>query len=593
MGFDKASVAVAETNEIASEADSSDPPASTEDREHATDQRSPVPSDVRSDVSGESALSGSTGRSRTELSLAQVGTLTSSAKQQAVDDKTITATIELLRGGCIPGDSVSVRVSVQHIKRIKSMTGVIVTLYRQGKVDVAPPENMFADTISQEDLRRVEKEEVYPRSRTGLGGLSLSSSGSTSIFRKDLDQNISPLIIDPATLKTSVTVPVKMPDDSFPTMKGVPGDMISFRYLVEVVVDLGGRLANQFQGGQGSRFGSLNHGTWDAGSNTYNTRRGTNMADTTQLRREKGVISVSMETVVGTVDTSRSRARMVVSPSQRRRFTESDEDESIRPDLSYMDEIPNDPYPTSNGQTPQGYFPSHTNGSHALHHSYTSQPYTPLVVPSSSSQPPQLSPASRTLQLSNNSHFDSPRPDYSSANHFRGAAPEYIPPPEIPDQARLSEKERVRQAETQLLPSQPPAGPSTPPNDDDIYDAEETPHPRPSQVESPDDNAGEGPSAPTQDDLSAPREPPTNPLEDKQELERQRLMNEASAPLEFPEDSEQRNGGPSTRASAPELEPSAPDMDAVEGFSDLGPRAGPSGSAAHGEDREQLPAYQR
>ena len=595
MGLDKASFVAAETNEIGSEADSSDPPASTEERDQATDQRSPIPSDMRSEISGESGLSGSTGRSRTELSLAQAGTRTQSAKQQAVDDKTITATIELLRGGCLAGEVVSVRVTVQHIKRVKSMTGVIVTLFRQGKVDVAPPESMFADTLSQEDLRRLEKEEIYPRSRTGLGGLSISSSGSTSIFRKDLDQNIMPLIIDPATLQASVTIPVKMPEDSFPTIKGVPGDMISFKYLVEVVVDLGGRLANQFHGGQASRFGSFSHGTWDASSNSYGPRRGTNMADTTQLRREKGVISVSMETVVGTVNTSRSRKQIVVSPSpQTHRSPESDEDEGIRPDLSYMDEVPYEPYPLSNGQiSSHGYFPPQPNGSQGLPQPPIPQPYPPPPMSSKQPQPTHSSPAVQPLRNSQHSPFsEPPRPDYSTVDHFREAAPEYIPPPEIPDETRFTEKERVRQAETRLLPSQPPAGPSSPQNDDDIYDAEETPQPQYTQPESP-ENAREGPSAPTEDDISSAAQVSTNPLEDKQELERHRLMNEASAPPEFPEDSDQRNSGPSNQPSAPDLEPSAPVLDDDEDFSNYGPRAASSRSATHGENNEQLPAYRR
>lgn len=592
MGLEKSHTNMTETTDIGSEADSGETPAATDERDHVTDQRSPIQSDMRSEVSGESGMSASTGMSRTELSLSQVGTLTQSAKQQAVDDKTITATIELLKGGCLPGDSVSVRVTVQHIKRVKSMTGVIVTLFRQGKVDVAPPASMFTDTMSDEDLRRVEKEELYPRSRTGLGGLTLSSSGSTSIFRKDLDQNITPLIIDPVTLQTSVTVSVKMPDDSFPTIKGVPGDMISFKYLVEVVVDLGGRLASQFQGGQGSRFGSFGHGSFEASSNSYGPRRGVNMADTSQLRREKGVISVSMETVVGTVDSSRGRQRLRISPSSRGyRVTESDDDEGIRPDLGYMEEVPYEPYSATNGQaSPNGYFPPQINGYQHLPTPHGPQPYPPQPLTSPTSHPIQ---SFRLSQAPGSPQSGSGRPDYSNLNNFtHEAVPEYIPPPQLPDQSRLTEKERVRQAETQLLPSQPPAGPSSAGNDDDIYDAEDVPPSAPVEAGSSNDNAWEGPSAPTQEEISAAAATAVNPLEDKQELERRRLMNEASAPPEVPEDLEP-NGGPSTRNNVPEAEPSAPVLDDLDDFPGYGSGAGPSGSANHNGNTEQLPAYQR
>ncbi|KAF7542972.1 hypothetical protein G7046_g10083 [Stylonectria norvegica] len=557
MVLEKAVIAAPETNELGSEADSVDPSALTalteDPHNHTiTNQRSPIQSDMRSDVSGESGLSASTGVSRAELALSQVGTLTASAKQQAVDDRTITATIELLKGGCLPGDTVSVRVTVQHIKRFKSMTGVIVTLFRQGKIDTSPPASMFEENASKEDLRRADKEDVYPRSRTGLGGLSLSSSSSTSVFRKDLDQNLVPLIVDPVTLQTSVTVSVKMPDDSFPTIKGVPGEMISFKYQVEVVVDLGGRLANQFQGVQTPRFGSFGQGSTETSSNTYSPRRGANMADTTLLRHEKGVISVSMETVVGTVDSSRGRKRSTASPSSRRfRITESDDEEAIRPEMGYREEIPYEPYQT-NGQ-------------------FSSNPYQ-TTQQAGNRYPPAAHLPQPYIASQNPHHWQPSQPgvvDYAQANSLpNGATPEYIPPPQIPNQNELSDKERVRQAETMLLPSQPAAaGPSSSGNDNDIdadadagdniYDAEDTPRvPSINAGSSPQDDVGEGPSAPTQDELFPlavpPAEPPAEQDEDKQELERRRLLNEASAPPEFPEDMERRNGGPSTREMPPD-----------------------------------------
>ncbi|KAJ3501145.1 hypothetical protein NM208_g16994 [Fusarium decemcellulare] len=391
MMLDKSTVAPSEVNEISSEPDPAETPTE-ETRDHAADSRSPQ-SDIRSEVSGESGVSGSTSMSRPDLTLSQVGTLTS-AKQQAVDKKTITATIELLKGGCLPGDAVSVRVTVQHIKRVKSMTGVIVTLYRQGKIDSNPSPALFNESLSREDLARMDKDEVFPRSRTGLGGLTLSSSSSTSMFRKDLDQNIAPLIIDPSTMQTSVTVPVKLPDDSFPTIKGVPGEMISFKYLVEVVVDLGGRLASQMQTGPASRFGSFGHATSD--NYTYGPRRGANIADTSQLRHEKGVISVSMETVVGTVDTSRGRKRSRPSPPSREiRIPESDEEEALGQDMSYANEVPSEPYRVNGQLSPGGYFSPQSNGTRHPPPpipSHPPQPYSQVVT----LQPPsQLPPPSR------------------------------------------------------------------------------------------------------------------------------------------------------------------------------------------------------
>jgi hypothetical protein len=583
MVIDKSSTAHSEINELNTGHELTETP--TEDyREHTTDPRSPIQSDLRSEVSGESGVSNSTSLSRPEATLSQVGTLTS-AKQQAVDKKTITATIELLKGGCLPGDAISVRVTVQHTKRVKSMTGVIVTLLRQGKIDSNPPSAFFDESMSQEDIARIDKEDVFPRSRTGLGGLSLTSSSSTSIFRKDLDQNIAPLIIDPNTMQTSVTVTVKLPDDSFPTIKGVPGEMISFKYLVEVVVDLGGRLSTQMQTGP-ARFGPYGHGSAD--NNTYGPRRGANIADTSQMRHEKGVIAVSMETVVGTSDSSRGRKKSRASPTSRSvQILESDEEEVIGQEPNYGEGAALEHYPSNGPLSPAGYFSHHANGSRL--------PPIPSHPPQPYSQVPPLQASSHSRGFSG-----------SNTNGFgpSHAAPSYIPPPEIPNQNNLSEKERIRQAETRLLPSQPPgAGPSTSPNqdDEDIYDAEDTPR-------VPDLNAGfdlsapsapsapeAGPSAPTEDDVESAAVPPPGVVEDKQELERRRLLNEASAPPDVPEDMQRRRiDGPSREmdTEAEASAPSAPLVDDYDEFPGYGSGAGPSDSSRHG-DGEQLPAYQR
>ncbi|RAL63135.1 hypothetical protein DID88_004217 [Monilinia fructigena] len=85
------------------------------------------------------------------------------------------------------------------------------------------------------EAERLKHEEYYPKSKTGLGGLSLSSAGSTSVFRKDLSQTFAPLIVDPTTLTAQVTASVRVPEDCFPTICGVPGQMVNFKYQVEVI----------------------------------------------------------------------------------------------------------------------------------------------------------------------------------------------------------------------------------------------------------------------------------------------------------------------------------------------------------------------
>ncbi|KJZ73527.1 hypothetical protein HIM_07083 [Hirsutella minnesotensis 3608] len=571
--LDKSSTTYSDINDVASEPDSIDRSVVTDDsgRDTQPDHRSHILSDVRSEVSGES---GRSGVSRVEFApLPQPSTsMTSAAKQQFVDDRTITATIELLRGGCLPGDTVSVRVTVQHIKRVKSMTGVIVTFYRQGKIDTSPQASRFAVT-SKEEAAKLEKEEIFPRSRTNLGGLSLSSTSSTSIFRKDLDQNAAPLIIDPATLQASVTIPVRVPDDAFPTIKGVPGDMISFKYQVEVVVDLGGRLASQLHGGQSSsRFGPYGSTGIDQGSSSYAPRRSANIADTTQLRREKGVISVSMETVVGTIDSSRTRKSTRRSPESRTvRIQDSgDEDEGdiIRPEATSCNGAS-----TSNAHAPEqaqnASFPPHPND-----YQFNPPPGEPPA--------PFRHPSPR--------HHGASRIDARAPSDYRHeAAPSYMPSPQVVHPGSMTEKERIRDAETRLLPSRPPAAGPSGTGDDDIYDAEDTPRLPPLSPSAPfDESLGNGPSAPTEEQLTAGR-----PVDDKQELERVRLMNEASAPPEFPRDLDGVGEG-SSRQQRHDDEPSAPVLDVEDNdHGDAIEQAGPSANMGGREHVEQLPAYER
>lgn len=558
-----------------------------EDQEHEPachNSRSPVQSDGRS-VSGESVVSGSTGRSRGgDMTYPLTTSASIGAKRTpAVKERTITATVELLKGGCLPGDMVPIKISVQHIRRMKSMHGVIVTLYRLGRIDSSPP--LLARELPVEEARRLEKEEYYPKSKTGLGGLSLSAAGTCSVFRKDLSQAFAPLILDPDSLSASLTASVRVPEDVFPTIQGVPYEMVSFKYQVEVIVDLGGKLANQIQTG-GPRMGAtggplgMTGSSYDGGAPAL-TSWGTSIIDTDRLRRLKGVICVVFEVIVGTTDSSRARGKGPMMPS---------------PSIYTVPVRDTDVY--EGGRHENYYWPTSADDSGYVPDDYP-QDYTPSPVPETP-QPYE--------------YWDTP-PRQSSA-----AAPRYIPPPDIPDEATLNEKDRIRRAEQRLLPSQPQnpplAGPSDAllPSTENIYDADDTlPTRVPPHSSTPHLANGpappEAPSAPTLEDLSPE---PTSPTEDKQERERRRLLGEASAPPEFPDDYDHAGSGcaspgagappppppplPLPLPSAPGFEPSAPVLDEDEGAYGLhhvyGAVAGPS-SQGPTAPAEELPRYER
>lgn len=524
--------------------------------------------DGRSERSADSSRSVSTGLSRYDGIAASVNTgITSPAKQQVVDNKTITASIEILKSGYLAGDTVTVKISIQHIKQVKSMSGIIVTLYRQCRIDSSPPAAAFTSR-GKRDI-----DEAYPRSRTSMAGMNLSSTSSRSVFRKDLDQNTAPLIIDPNTLHTTMKLSLKIPDDCFPTMKSVPGGMITFKYMVEVLLDLGGRLSSQvMQVAQpAGRLGQQN-GALDPSINAYGARMPSAILDTSAVRPQKGVISVSMETIVGTVDMGRAR-KPPTDPNRRIiKLADGEEVEVISPNANNL--VPAGSY--ANASSPAG----HNN--QQRHHS----PPPPLRVPE---EAPAPGPS---------------RPDYPQINgyrHIQEAAPAYIPPPQVQDQQSMTEKERVRQAETRLLPSQPPgaaasgSGSGSAPDEEDIYESQDTPRPpyaAPTFSHIGEDHAG--PSAPTEEDVTST----TYPTEDKQELERRRLIGEASAPPEVPDDIEPSSGAGSSSNMTPDAEPSAPHFEDEDGYGHGDDSAGPSGhngyrNGSGSSAQEQLPAYQR
>jgi arrestin-related trafficking adapter 9 len=537
------------TNDITRTTNSPIPDESASQRpssDHATLSSSLVNSDVHSETSGESVVSSSS----TGLSFRLVS-VPPSAKtvldnqgvfgNDSIKNKTITTTIELLKAGCLPGDSVPLRVSIQHTKYIRSVRGIIITLYRLSRIDSAPPLSMFTD-VKGKAAQKLKHEDYYPKSKTGLGGLSLTSAGSSSVFRKDLSQTIAPIIIDPLTLSTVVTASIRVPEDVFPTITGVPGEMISFRYHIEVVIDLGGRLGGQSKHiprlgivNIPSNFMSSGHqmNIPDGGANAgLLAAWGTSIIDTDPIRREKSVVACLFEIIVGTTDSARLRGRgNTVSGAQNNPSTkEIPQSPAVSRDLAYEHEAS------------QNHFDEQTN------------------MDTEASRPEEEEYSHEEYELNHD-------PQQSLY-----APPAFVPMPEISSEEGLTEKERIRLAEERLLPSQPPQDdgplsshiivPSAPEDlEGDLYGLDDEPVCASSadvELDSesrnfqsvPDSTAA--PSARDEEDLTP--HATINRSEDKLELERQRLMAEASSPSDFPNDNENAGEG----SSGVQYEPTAP-----------------------------------
>lgn len=453
---------------------------------------------------------------------------------------TSSVTIEVLTSGCLPGNSVPIRLSVNLAKAVKSLQGIIVTLYRECHVDLHPaiPLGLW------QQGKRQEYEDYYPKSHTGLGGLSLSSGGSSRVFRQDINQTFTPLILDPRTFTAHVKTSVQVPEGVFPTISSVPGAMIDFKYYIETVIDLRGRSAGQER--FLPRLSMVNavpsFGTGDPNSTPAEGYDGVKMPfasgfcflDTSQIRREKGVVTHVAEIIVGTWDSERSRGKQA--------------DGFHKQDFAISGVFDNGKEPNRRVIEPdcdlesQGAYENSADVSGGHHEVSAPGPSTPTGT--------------------------NPWPPYVA------------PPPDVEE--NLDEKIRLRRAEQFLLPSAPPGNngstSSLPPQVVPAVDAMDDTR-LDEGLEQPGASAPayEGPSAPALETILA--YPPTSfnasessqqahinfpngHSEDKQELERRRLQEQASSPNQV---SDAYRLAHSFEASAPTLNEDGEDISATQG----------------------------
>ncbi|KAL9638394.1 MAG: hypothetical protein Q9204_001525 [Flavoplaca sp. TL-2023a] len=411
-----------------------------------------------------------------------------------------TATVKILQAGCLPGDVISVKVSISHGKHFKNPQGIILTLYRECHIDLHPAIPLG----SWQDGKKQQFEDYYSKSRTGLGGLSLSSAGSSRIFRQDINQTTTALYVDRQTLAADVKASVPVPEGVFPTISSVPGAMIDFKYYVETIIDLREKSAIQERilprlsmvnpvtsfGPVESKFG-LEEG-YDISKPCLNS--GLSFFETSQLRRDKGVLTHVSEIIMGTMD------------SHRRRSKKADQNGY---DHHRLGKIYRGRNSVTSSDVHDGW-----------HDSGRSHPRTENVGQSSDRHPEN----SQTVAFA-------PAHDIS--------------PPEVEDQ--VDEKTRLRRAQELLLPSAPPqesgvgstwhesiGQPTAPlPFDEDNLPDFDPPGPSAPAYNHSTSTFGENAIAPG---LQSPEENRGRDgfglaaTEDKQELERQHLEAQVSSP---------------------------------------------------------------
>ncbi|RMZ90867.1 hypothetical protein DV736_g1909, partial [Chaetothyriales sp. CBS 134916] len=439
---------------------------------------------------------------------------------------TITATTELPRHGALPGDSIPVRVSVAHSKPF--VRGVVIaTLYRLTRVDMLPSSPLLGAAKAKDGKK--DHEDLYKKSRTGLGGLYFASSSPNSVFRKDLSQSSTMMVVDPVSLTAYVSTSVRVPDDAFPTITNVPGGMISFTYHIEVVIDLFGKLGE-------TRYlprltsSDLRFTSSEVGGNQLTNDWTNSILDTAQLRRTKRVVTFEMSVTVGTKDSSRKkRSNWPKDGLLQQESGQSEAQHLESPEVSWVDgwgyegydwyydengnpQLYDDSYPYGNGE----------NG-HEWHDYYPS--HYPLSDPIPPPQPNEDIDEKTRLRL----HEELLEPSQPPTESESSCDPAAALAPSAPG---------IEEIETRDL-GQPPDGiaPPTPGPPASLTSARSADTIRPSSS-SPLPPAPEGELAAT---------------EDKQELEMRRLMVQASSPPAH--DDDQRHSG---QRPAPPVAPSAP-----------------------------------
>ena len=297
------------------------------------------------------------------------------------------------------------------------MQGVIITVYRFARIDTHPPIPLGPANGDQEG----KPEDLYPKSLTGLSGLSLSSKGCSRTFRQEVAQTITPLIVDKQSLTAVIKTSVQIPEHIFPSIDGVPGSMISFRYFVEVVVDLRRKVAQDRILDRFNMVDGPQHGYGDAKVNmvdgkdgiTFSTTPGFNFLITDQVKRQKSVVYTNTEIVVGTRDSARLKGKQKgngtnASPADRSTVRNPTSPNDINTSLDGQSRAP--PY-----QDSEQYNGADMQTRESLKADWRDQPST--QVP--------------------------------------------IPPPQVAEEP-LSEKARIRRAEETLLPSAPPESDQSP-----------------------------------------------------------------------------------------------------------------------------------
>lgn len=326
------------------------------------------------------------------------------ASHEAISFQVIKASLEISEKGYLRGELIPIKININHSRKIQDLNGIIITMVRVCRLNNGH-ENLFES------------------------------------FRKDLQQLVLPLYVDPNTFQAEINTNIRVPADAFPTISGCP--LVSFQYFIEVLINLSGKPIVLDGANHQTSNDEANHHTLpdsQARDFKFNFQPNTSLNErsgfinTDKYKRMKKFLQITSEIIIGTTRLVHNRDDALgqvlnenshVSPASRRssQFAES----------------------------PLGF--SQPDSSSPSQQNFTRSSFD--MVPEGTQVHTFNTPPYFESERNPMGAGDMPIPGYAeilnndSRHEYNGAIP-------IPEQPELSEKEQMRIHEAGLLPSEPP-----------------------------------------------------------------------------------------------------------------------------------------
>ncbi|KAG7662604.1 RIM8 [[Candida] subhashii] len=367
----------------------------------------------------------------------------------------INVILEVPQRGYLRGELIPIKLSINHLKKIQDLNGIIITFVRVCRLD------------------------------NGADGVVES-------FRKDLQQSVLPLYVDPVTFQSEINTNIRVPADAFPTIVGCP--LVSFQYFIDVLINLSGKsvgldsdagdthspdsasvatavaankvnpIAENFNGGTTPEPYKFNFNFHNSNTLTslHHQKERSGFINTDRFKRSKKFLQLTTEIVIGThrspVDESIKLPREQLLQGENSRRSSSSNSITSPPGQGV--------FPGSPASTSQVILTEGTSDSPISAPNLPINPHPhPPNIPSHLSQArtPYINPIPESAEINSfqtppyfesNENILPPPPPPTAPNYDQPTNSNFISM--LQSHSELSEKDRMRAHESGLLPSAPP-----------------------------------------------------------------------------------------------------------------------------------------